>query len=112
MNKDSTPRADASAESLSAPLERDHLSRRERGVWRAALLLLGALALAFAAISWQSVRSMSHHLEALPVGLVVLVSLFVAYAWSKTNEISELRGLVRGIEQRAGVGPDSQQLDQ
>src|SRR3981081_526435 len=53
-----------------------------------------------------------HHIEGLPVGLVVLVALFVVYAWGKTNEISELRGLVRGIEQRAGVGHDSQQLDQ
>jgi PAS domain S-box-containing protein len=112
MNKDSTPRADASAESPSARLERDHLSRRERGVWRAALLLLGALAIAFAATSWEPVRSMPHHLEALPVGLVVLVFLFVAYAWSKTNEISELRGLVRGIEQRASTVQDNDQLDQ
>jgi PAS domain S-box-containing protein len=112
MNKDSTPRGDVPAESPSGRSERDHLSRRERGVWRAALLLLGALALAFAATSWQSIRSMSNHLEALPVGLVVLVFLFVAYAWSKTNEISELRGLVRGIEQRASVGHDADQLDQ
>jgi PAS domain S-box-containing protein len=112
MNKDSTPRGDVPAESPSARSERDHLSRRERGVWRAALLLLGALAVAFAATSWQSIRSMSSHLEALPVGLVVLVFLFVAYAWSKTNEISELRGLVRGIEQRATVGHDADQLDQ
>ena len=112
MNKDSTPRADAPAESPSARLERDHLSRRERGVWRAALLLLGALAIAFAATSWQSIQSMQHHLEALPVGLVVLVFLFVAYAWTKTNEISELRGLVRGIEQRSSAGHDNEQLDQ
>ena len=112
MNKDSTPRGDVPVESPSARSERDHLSRRERGVWRAALLLLGALAVAFAATSWQSIRSMSNHLEALPVGLVVLVFLFVAYAWSKTNEISELRGLVRGIEQRATVGHDADQLDQ
>jgi PAS domain S-box-containing protein len=112
MNKDSTPRGDVPAESPSARSERDHLSRRERGVWRAALLLLGALAVAFAATSWQSIRSMSNHLEALPVGLVVLVFLFVAYAWSKTNEISELRGLVRGIEQRASAGHDADQLDQ
>jgi PAS domain S-box-containing protein len=112
MNKDSTPRGDAMAESPSARSERDHLSRRERGVWRAALLLLGALAVAFAATSWQSIRSMSNHLEALPVGLVVLVFLFVAYAWSKTNEISELRGLVRGIEQRTNTGHDATQLDQ
>ena len=55
---------------------------------------------------------MPHHLEALPVGLVVLVFLFVAYAWSKTNEIAELRGLVRGIEQRTNVDHDNDQLDQ
>ena len=112
MNKDFTPRADAPAESASSPLERDQLSRRERGVWRAALLLLGALALAFAATSWQSIQAMPHHLEALPVGLVVLVSLFVAYAWGKTNEIAELRGLVRGIEQRTNTEHDTNQLDQ
>ncbi len=112
MNKDSTPRADAPAESPSAPLERDQLSRRERAVWRAALVLLGALALAFAAISWQPVRDMPHHLEALPVGLVVLVFLFVRYAWSKANEIAELRGLVRGIEQRTTPGHDTERLDQ
>lgn len=78
-----------------------------------ALLLLAALAIAFAAVSWDQIRSMPHHLEALPVGLVVLVALFVTYAWSKTNEISELRGLVRGIEQqRASAEQDSDQLDQ
>ena len=78
-----------------------------------ALLLLGALAIAFAAVSWDQIRALPHHLEALPVGLVILVALFVAYAWGKTNEISELRGLVRGIEQqRATNGHDSEQLDQ
>jgi PAS domain S-box-containing protein len=112
MNKDSTPRADAPAEPPSAPSQRDHLSRRERGVWRSALLLLGALALAFAAISWQSIRDMPHNLEALPVGLLVLVFLFVVYAWTKANEISELRGLVRGIEQRTNAGHDTTQLEQ
>jgi PAS domain S-box-containing protein len=112
MRKDSTPPADASADTPSARLDRDQLSRRERGVWRAALLLLGALALAFAATSWQSVQSIPPNLKALPVGLVVLVFLFVAYAWTKTNEIAELRGLVRGIEQRTTPGHDNEQLDQ
>jgi two-component system NtrC family sensor kinase len=82
-------------------------------MWRIALLLLGALAIAFAAISWDQIRTLPHHLEALPVGLVVLVALFVAYAWGKTTEISELRGLVRGIEQqRAKNQPESEHLDQ
>ncbi len=109
MNIESTPRADAPAESSSAPSERDRLSRRERGVWRAALLLLGILALAFSAMSWEAEPP---RLEALPVGLVILVFLFVAYARSKTNEISELRGLVRGIEQRNNPAQDHDQLDQ
>jgi PAS domain S-box-containing protein len=112
MAKTSTPRAGDSAESPSLGSDRDHLTRKERGVWRLALILLGALAIAFAAISWDQIRALPHHLEALPVGLVVLVALFVAYAWGKTNEISELRGLVRGIEQRASAGHDSEQLDQ
>ncbi len=77
-----------------------------------ALLLLAALAIAFAAISWDQVRALPHHLEALPVGLVILVALFVAYAWNKTNEISELRGLVRGIEQRSTADRNTDQLDQ
>src|SRR5882724_8158849 len=113
MVKTSTPRVRDSAESPSATLDRDRLTHRERGVWRMTLLLLAALAIAFAAVSWDQIRSMPNHLEALPVGLVVLVALFVTYAWSKTNEISELRGLVRGIEQqRASAEQDSDQLDQ
>jgi len=113
MVKISTPRAGDSAEPPSVPSDRDRLSRRERDVWRIALLLLGALTIAFAAVSWDQIRILPHYLEALPVGLLVLVALFVAYAWSKTTEISELRGLVRGIEQqRAGNGHDNQQLDQ
>ena len=105
-------RAEVSAELPSASGEHDQLTRRERGVWRAALVLLAALAVAFSITSWQSIRAMPHHLEALPVGLVVLVTLFVAYAWSKTNEIAELRGLVRGIEQRSNTDQDNDQLDQ
>ncbi len=54
---------------------------------------------------------MSVQLEALPVGLIVLVALFVVYAISKTNEIAELRGLVRGIEHGATTGQDSGQID-
>jgi PAS domain S-box-containing protein len=108
-----TPGAGSSPESASSPLQRDRLTRRERGVWRAALVLLGALALAFAITSWDSIRAMPHHMEALPVGLVLLVALFVAYAWTKTTEIAELRGLVRGIEQRANpVKHKTDQFDQ
>ncbi len=74
--------------------------------------MLGVLAVAFAIVSWDSVRTATPLLTALPVGLVILVALFGAYAWNKTNEISELRGLVRGIEHRANSDQDAHQLDQ
>ena len=74
--------------------------------------MLGVLAVAFAIVSWDSVRSTTPPLTALPIGLVILVALFGAYVWTKTNEISELRGLVRGIEHRANSDQDAQQLDQ
>jgi PAS domain S-box-containing protein len=112
MTDTPTPRAEVSAESPTAFLERDRLTRRERGVWRAALLLLGLLSVALAVTSWESVRAMPSNLEALPIGLVVLVALFVVYAWTKTKEISELRGLVRGIEHRSNAEPNSNQFDQ
>ena len=112
MNNDATPRADGSAESPSAPQQRDQLSRRERGVWRSTLVILGVLAIAFAATSWESISKMPVRLEALPIGLLLLVSLFVVYAWRKTNEISELRGLIRGIEQRPNAEHDNRQFDQ
>lgn len=78
----------------------------------AALLLLGVLGVGFAAVAWPEVQSVPPNLKALPIGLVILVFLFVAYAWIKTNEISELRGLVRGIGQRNAPGHDTEQLDQ
>jgi two-component system NtrC family sensor kinase len=106
------PRAGESAESTALNLDRDRLTRRERGVWRMALLLLAVLAIALAATSWDQIRAMPRNMEALPVGLVVLVTLFVTYAWRKTNEISELRGLVRGIEHRVTSEDKVKQDDQ
>jgi PAS domain S-box-containing protein len=112
MNTNSTPREEVLAESPLAKSDRDRLSHRERGVWRYALLLLGCLALAFAVSTWQSIHSLPNRLEALPVGLVVLVFLFVVYAWRKTNEIAELRGLVQGIQQRPSDVQNPDQFDQ
>ena len=73
-----TPGEGSPPETATSPLHRDRLTRRERGVWRAALVLLGLLALSLAVTTWDSIRAMPLHLEALPVGLVLLVALFVA----------------------------------
>src|SRR6202040_445108 len=73
--------------------------KRQKELWRVTLLILLVLATVFAAISWDTLRSLTHRYEALPFGLVLLVALFGAHVWKRSQEISELRGLVHGIEQ-------------
>ena len=64
------------------------------------------------ATSWATIRSLAHRYEALPIGLVVLIALFGAYMWKKTQEISELRGLLRGLEHHEAAPPSDRQLEQ
>src|SRR5216684_4319865 len=78
----------------------EQFERRQSDLWRLTFFLLLVLSIVFAMVSWDTIRSLSHRFEAIPIGLVVLVILFGLYAWKRTQEISELRGLVRGIEQR------------
>src|SRR2546429_379918 len=86
--------------------------KRQNELWRLTFLILFLLVLAYAWTSWGSIRNLPHHFEALPIGLVVLVALFSAYMWKKTREISELRGLLRGIEERDAQPPSDRQMDQ
>src|SRR3981189_3229143 len=90
----------------------EQFERRQSDLWRLTFFLLLVLSIVFAVISWDTIRSLAHRFEALPIGLVILVGLFGLYAWKRTQEISELRGLVRGIEQRDAVPPNEKQLDQ
>src|SRR5215475_4560683 len=84
---------------------------RQRQLWRITYLLLGLLTLAYVIVSWETIRSLAERYEALLIGLVVLVALFIVYAWKRNKEIAELRGLVRGIEQGTASPPSDQQLD-
>src|SRR4029077_8179115 len=86
--------------------------RRQSELWRLTFFLLLVLSVVFAMVSWDTIRSLAHRFEALPIGLVLLVVLFGLYAWKRTQEISELRGLVRGIEERDTLAPSEKQLDQ
>ena len=90
----------------------EQFEKRQGELWRLTFFLLLILSLVFAAISWPTIRSLALRFEALPIGLVLLVALFGWYAWKRTQEISELRGLVRGLEHRDSTAPDDKQLDQ
>src|SRR5580765_422447 len=90
----------------------EQFEKRQNELWRLTFILLLILSIVFAFTSWSTIRSLALRFEALPIGLVVLVVLFGLYAWKRTQEISELRGLVRGIEQREAIPPNERQLDQ
>jgi PAS domain S-box-containing protein len=86
--------------------------KRQKELWRITFLILLVLATVFAATSWDTLRSLTHRYEALPIGLVVLLVLFGAHVWKRSQEISELRGLVQGIEQRDAEPPTEKQFDE
>jgi PAS domain S-box-containing protein len=90
----------------------DLFEKRQRELWRVTFLLLLSVSIGFAVVSWSTIRTLTQRLEPLLPGLVVIVVLFIAYAWKRTHEISELRGLVRGLEQHDAAPPSDRQLDQ
>src|SRR5216684_3809516 len=105
----STPQTDKHAV-ISARFEQ--FEKRQRELWLMAILVIFLLGVAYAWTSWDAIRSLAHHYEALPIGFVVLIALFAVYIWKKTQEISELRGLMRGMEHRDEAPPSEKHLDQ
>ena len=93
----------------AAPLSR--MIDRENRLWLLASLVLVALAGGLVLVDWPQIGDQSLSEKILPVGLVLLVCLFGAYAWSKSKEMAELHTLVRGLEQRTTATPEVGQLE-
>ena len=108
-SRGSSPGAE-SRPSVTSRFER--FEKRQSELWRLTFVVLFFLVLAYASTNWDAIRSTAHRYEALPIGLIALVSLFGIYLWKKTSEISELRGLMHGLEQRDAEPPSDKQLDQ
>jgi PAS domain S-box-containing protein len=91
----------------------DKFEKRQKELWRFTFAVLIALAVFFAWTSWASIRSFASRYEAFAhILIVVVIALFGAYVWKKTQEISELRGLMRGMEHRDEAPPSDKQIDQ
>jgi PAS domain S-box-containing protein len=102
------PPSEHQTESLAAKLAR--LEHQEYRLWRISLLFLALLATGLAAASWQNFSLIPQHLQAVPIGTVVLGVLFALYVGAKRREIAELKGMVLGMEQGVGVSPSDKQL--
>lgn len=89
-------------------LSPDRLTAREGRLWLLAIILLVSLALGLALVSWQPIHLQPWKLDALPVGLVLLVSLFGAYAISRWREIAQLRAIVHDFSHPSQSSANSQ----
>ncbi len=94
------------------PPEPSNLEREESQLWRWALGLLVLMAAAVAILSWQQLSALPYRLGAIPVGLFALSVLFVVYALGRKREVQDLREIVKGFQDRAGMAPSEDQLDQ
>lgn len=101
-------------EKQPAPPQRDspHLEREQSKLWRWVLLFMVLLAAAVAALSWERLESLPYRLRAVPIGLLALVVLFAVYAFARLREISDLKALLHGLQERVGAVPSEDQLDQ
>jgi PAS domain S-box-containing protein len=90
----------------------EEFEKRQNELWHLTFFLLLIISIVFAWLSWGTLHSEKFRLEALPVGLVVLVALLGVYIWKKTQDIAELKGLVRGLDQKDVGLPSDRQLEQ
>ena len=89
-----------------------NLDREESQLWRWVLLFMIFLSVALVALLWERLDGIPFQLRAIPVGVLVLSILFAVYAYGRRREVSELRGLLRGLQEHVGAAPSEEQLDQ
>lgn len=89
-----------------------HLEREVSQLWRWALMFMVLLAIGLAALAWERLNDLPYHLGAIPLALVVICILFAFYVYGRQREVSELKTLLRHMEERSGVAPSPEQLDQ
>jgi len=89
-----------------------HLEQEENRLWRLALWFMVLLAVALAVLLWERLETVPYHLGAIAPGLLILAVLFAAYAYGRRREVSELKVLLKDLQDRVGVAPSEEQLDQ
>jgi PAS domain S-box-containing protein len=90
----------------------NRLEHEENQLWRWALGLLVLMAAAVAALSWEDLKDLPYRLWAIPSGLFLLAILFATYAFGRKREVTELKHILKGFQNQAGVTPSEEQLDQ
>src|SRR5579863_4829865 len=95
-----------------SPRPPGNLEREESQLWRWLLGFMVLLAVALAGLLWERLESIPYSLRAIPIGVLALSVLFAVYAYGRRREVSELKGLLRGLQEHVGAAPSEEQLDQ
>jgi PAS domain S-box-containing protein len=88
-----------------------NLEQEEAWLWRIALLFVVLLATALAAESWERLQSLPYHLGILSIAVFCVAMAFVGFIYGRRKRVTELKDLVRGIQERSAT-PTHEQLDQ
>src|SRR5246500_2724498 len=94
------------------PRSPGNLEREESQLWRWALGFMVLLAVALSALLWERLENIPYQLRAIPIGILALSVLFAVYAYGRRREVTELKGLLRGLQEHVGAAPSEEQLDQ
>lgn len=89
-----------------------NLDREESQLWRWILGFMLLLAVALTVLLWERLATIPYQLRAIPLGVLALSILFAVYAYGRRREVSELKGLLRGLQEHVGAAPSEEQLDQ
>ena len=95
-----------------APRPPGNLEREESQLWRWALLFMVLLSFALAGLLYERLENIPFSLRAIPFGILALSILFAVYAYGRRQEVSELKGLLHGLQEHVGAAPSEEQLDQ
>ncbi len=63
-------------------------------------------------VGWEQLKDLPYKLWAIPAGLFLLAILFATYAFGRKREVADLKQILKGFQDRAGVTPSEDQLDQ
>src|SRR5246500_709565 len=89
-----------------------NLDREESQLWRWILGFMLVLAVALAVLMWERLETIPYQLRAIPIGVLLLSVLFAVYAAGRRREVTELKGVLRGLQEHIGAAPSEEQLDQ
>src|SRR5712671_1268960 len=89
-----------------------NLEREESQLWRWILLFMVLLAAGFAYLAWERLQGLPYHLGPMALGVLVLSVLLAVYAYGRRQQVVQLKLLLQDLQQRVGVAPSEEQLDQ